>query len=691
MRLTCFFTALCCAVLGSHAGTESASSERSTITFQGFEGTVADTWSILSGTEGIKQFTGTADTPFNQRIRTGSRSWQPGEEDHLSEISLELGSVDVSSYSDVMIELHMSATCTNFSAGSGMYPDDTVSFLTALNGNAYTSDLRVSGNEAYGDTITGVLWAMDATGTLDGTCGVYRAASPPDGGILADGYATIRLHIPDGTTTVKLKISVQQPYYGYYWNIDDITLSGEEGGAYDLPPRLSITPNSTSKNVAIGTTLTFDVLASEIPNDATDVITLSASGLPSGATFPTASGTETLSRTFSWAPETSGETVVSFTATDKDGSDQIDVTLRAYEPIAAGTYRAVIVGIANYEGTDNDLTYCDDDAQAIYDTLVTASNWAAANIELITDSDATKANILAAISAMGAAAEDGDVCLFFFSGHGSQITDSNGDEPDGLDETLCTYDLSNSDISDDEFSAALNALPTDNIIVLIDSCHSGGQLKAISSGRRKKFIFRPGITGRMTDGFMDDFHRRRTKDVNDLVSPYISTACDDNELSFEDDALQHGTYSYFLLESLAEENAATADTSGNGFIDGAESYSYLYQRVLDYEFREYAENTMYPQEYDGWAPRPANILTWNPMPTGPQQIDDIISVRADDSISISISSVAEAGYRLEYTSSLTTNPIAWTLLETAAGNGGTISFKDTNSSEDCRFYRVIAP
>ena len=33
-----------------------------------------------------------------------------------------------------------------------------------------------------------------------------------------------------------------------------------------------------------------------------------------------------------------------------------------------------------------------------------------------------------------------DIVVFHYSGHGSQMTDLEGDEPDGLDETIVPYD-----------------------------------------------------------------------------------------------------------------------------------------------------------------------------------------------------------------------------------------------------------
>ncbi|QQS41266.1 MAG: caspase family protein [Acidobacteriota bacterium] len=74
--------------------------------------------------------------------------------------------------------------------------------------------------------------------------------------------------------------------------------------------------------------------------------------------------------------------------------------------------------------------------------------------------------------------EDGAVVVFSFSGHGSFVKDKNGDEPDGMDETLVPHDAGSNgenEIVDDEIRARIDELRkyTTNITFISDSCHSG--------------------------------------------------------------------------------------------------------------------------------------------------------------------------------------------------------------------------
>ena len=61
-------------------------------------------------------------------------------------------------------------------------------------------------------------------------------------------------------------------------------------------------------------------------------------------------------------------------------------------------------------------------------------------------------------------ARPGDNVVIWYSGHGSQMWDEDGDEDDGLDETLAPADViptnTDFDISDDQF----NDCPTYSII-----------------------------------------------------------------------------------------------------------------------------------------------------------------------------------------------------------------------------------
>ena len=139
---------------------------------------------------------------------------------------------------------------------------------------------------------------------------------------------------------------------------------------------------------------------------------------------------------------------------------------------------ALCIGINNYPGTDLDLAGCVNDAH----------DWAALLgehgyvVTRLVDAQASKAGLVAAFGKIIGAARSGDTVVITFSGHGTYVTDTNGDEADGFDEALCPYDvqLAAGPLIDDEIHALFKERRAGARLVLIsDSCHSGTVTRAL--------------------------------------------------------------------------------------------------------------------------------------------------------------------------------------------------------------------
>lgn len=137
--------------------------------------------------------------------------------------------------------------------------------------------------------------------------------------------------------------------------------------------------------------------------------------------------------------------------------------------------KALLIGI-NYENTNFQLNGCINDISLIETYLKTKGF---SDTTLITDKTEikpTKANILSSIEKFLTSSKDDDILYFHYSGHGSIIKDNNGDEIDGLDETIVSKDLIL--IKDDELISLikqkLNKKAT--LFAVFDSCHSGTML-----------------------------------------------------------------------------------------------------------------------------------------------------------------------------------------------------------------------
>ncbi|MGI6402336.1 MAG: choice-of-anchor Q domain-containing protein [Thermoguttaceae bacterium] len=82
-------------------------------------------------------------------------------------------------------------------------------------------------------------------------------------------------------------------------------------------------------------------------------------------------------------------------------------------------YRAVIVGVSDYPGSSGDLVAATNDAKAFRDALLQDPQWAAENIQLLTDGDATRDAVLEALATVADESDDNDVFVFYFAGSGA--------------------------------------------------------------------------------------------------------------------------------------------------------------------------------------------------------------------------------------------------------------------------------
>ena len=144
------------------------------------------------------------------------------------------------------------------------------------------------------------------------------------------------------------------------------------------------------------------------------------------------------------------------------------------------TRKALLVGINDYRplgAGGPDLRGCVNDVRDVASTLNALSIVPAVplNMRILTDSRATRANIIAGLKWLVNGAKKGDVLIFHYSGHGSQMVDPSGEEPDVRDETICPHDFATAGmIKDDDLRAIFSTLtPGANLDVLLDSCHSG--------------------------------------------------------------------------------------------------------------------------------------------------------------------------------------------------------------------------
>lgn len=156
----------------------------------------------------------------------------------------------------------------------------------------------------------------------------------------------------------------------------------------------------------------------------------------------------------------------------------------------------------------------------------------------------------------------GDVVFFHYSGHGQQVPDDNGvpDEADGYDEAIVpfdnrgTKDYSNH-VRDDEIGEWIGEVrkKTENIVVSLDSCHSGTATRGLRKKRGMKAMLPPAVkrggTGDGDGGFLP---------ANEAAGKgyvFLAAVRADQEANEDEDPVSHasmGAYTLLLVQALRE-------------------------------------------------------------------------------------------------------------------------------------------
>lgn len=130
------------------------------------------------------------------------------------------------------------------------------------------------------------------------------------------------------------------------------------------------------------------------------------------------------------------------------------------------------VGGAAYGGWTGPLAACEFDAN----DMAAIARASGMKPTVLLTKKSTRANALAAIRAAAKALKSGDLFFLSYSGHGGQVPDVSGEEPDKKDETWCLFD---GQLIDDELYFELSKFKAGvRILVLSDSCHSGTVTRA---------------------------------------------------------------------------------------------------------------------------------------------------------------------------------------------------------------------
>jgi len=172
----------------------------------------------------------------------------------------------------------------------------------------------------------------------------------------------------------------------------------------------------------------------------------------------------------------------------------------------ASVRRALLIGIGKYEVLPH-LPGAKNDIDLVHQVLVSRYGFSEKNVREVRNEAATREGILSALNQIVKETGPNDVVYIHYSGHGSQVEDLNGDEPeDQLDETIVPQDGRMDgvpDITDDELEDLLSNLKTPQAVVVLDSCHSGTatrglevRVRSVPADTRLGLYKKGGITTR---------------------------------------------------------------------------------------------------------------------------------------------------------------------------------------------------
>lgn len=231
----------------------------------------------------------------------------------------------------------------------------------------------------------------------------------------------------------------------------------------------------------------------------------------------------------------------------------------------ATVYRAVVIGQTYSWNPDiTTLSACKNDMNAMKNMLKNLER--TKYVEIKTLKNAKKSAILSGIDAVFSKADEDDVTLFYYSGHGHGASDSSNGALIGNDGET---------ITPSELRRKLDQYKGKKVIIL-DSCHSGAMI-----GRNQYGLSSKGIAKKINASFIQAFSSHNENRASNYLGGseyFVITACKGRQLSIAFDK-----YSLFTAcfvdgcgwdEINSERTSLNADRNGDGKLTFKEAFIY---------------------------------------------------------------------------------------------------------------------
>ena len=201
---------------------------------------------------------------------------------------------------------------------------------------------------------------------------------------------------------------------------------------------------------------------------------------------------------------------------------------------------AYIVGISDYEGTANDLQFCDDDAQGMKSWLQGEGFTCRMDLDLAATAD----NITAGLEWLISNAAPGDEIAFSYSGHGGRSSAGSA---------LISADLYY--VTHGYVMSYFNAVDCSKKLVAIDACVIG------------------------------DFH-------SDVVNGTYMATASNRRNSYDAPDLGHGAWTYYWLNGTEVNNLVYAEEAAPYAEAGMKAWAALYRLKVDPKHTDAYEGQM---------------------------------------------------------------------------------------------------
>lgn len=211
------------------------------------------------------------------------------------------------------------------------------------------------------------------------------------------------------------------------------------------------------------------------------------------------------------------------------------------------------IGVSNYENNELNLTYADNDANAIvgiYNKQVQGQLFNEVNVRKLTNEEANKANIVDGFKWLSENATSKDLAIVFIASHGLNYENNFYIIPHDVK----LDDVKNTAVSWSDCSSVMSTLPS-QVLMYVDACNSGQLGSDISRSDNTESI------------------RKLASDENGVVIMSGSTG---NESSLESPEWQHGAFTAALIDGLGE---GKADYSGDNLVSLRELDLFIAMKV----------------------------------------------------------------------------------------------------------------